>query len=84
MIKLGGEPGGDAKVLDVQHQDPRRLHIRDACDFPNVHAQKIEYFFESHNSFEAGRFVKFEGLDDAAAANRTLQGSSAGLETNGH
>ena len=73
VLNMSDEAGSDAKVICVQHKDPRWAHIQDIDDVPERERAAIEHFFARYKDLEPGKFVKIEGWGDAAEAERIVQ-----------
>ncbi|AAT89846.1 inorganic pyrophosphatase [Leifsonia xyli subsp. xyli] len=84
VLKMSDEAGGDAKIIAVQHKDPRWQHIQDVNDIPEYTRKEIEHFFARYKDLEPGKFVTIEGWGDAAEAEKIVQAGFANLEAQGH
>jgi inorganic pyrophosphatase len=70
VLKMTDESGIDAKILAVpiDKLTPRYKNIQSPNDLgPDLLAQ-IEHFFQHYKDLEAGKWVKTNGWEDAAAA----------------
>ena len=74
MFRMTDEKGGDDKVLCVPC-DPRFDDIQDVHDVPDWDLDEIKHFFERYKDLEPGKWVKAEGWEDRAAAERELEAS---------
>lgn len=84
VLNMSDEAGGDAKVIAVQHKDPRWMHIQDVNDIPEYTRKEIEHFFARYKDLEPGKFVKVEDWGSAADADRMIQEAIERLKTEGH
>ena len=62
VLNMEDEAGGDAK--DVE-------------DLPELLRNQIQHFFENYKDLEAGKWVKVQGWDNAAAARKAIEASIA-------
>ena len=72
VFNMTDEAGGDAKVLCVP-TDKRYDHIKSLADVPEQLKAEIQHFFERYKDLEPGKWVKGEGWDDIAAAEKMVQ-----------
>lgn len=84
VLNMSDEAGSDAKVVCVQHKDPRWQHIQDLADVPEQSRNEIEHFFTRYKELEPGKFVTIEGWGDAAEAERIVQAGIRKLADEGH
>ncbi|AGW40569.1 inorganic pyrophosphatase [Leifsonia xyli subsp. cynodontis DSM 46306] len=84
VLKMSDEAGGDAKIIAVQHKDPRWQRIQDVNDIPEYTRKEIEHFFARYKDLEPGKFVTIEGWGDAAEAEEIVLAGFANLEAQGH
>lgn len=84
VLNMSDEAGGDAKIIAVQHKDPRWLHIQDVNDIPEQTRKEIEHFFARYKDLEPGKFVNIEGWGDAAEAEKIIEAGFAKLAAEGH
>ena len=84
VLNMSDEAGSDAKVVCVQHKDPRWQHIQDIGDVPEQSRNEIEHFFRRYKDLEPGKFVNIEGWGDAAEAERVVQAGIQKLADEGH
>ncbi|MCW9698817.1 MULTISPECIES: inorganic diphosphatase [unclassified Avibacterium] len=74
VLKMTDESGQDAKVIAVPHTKLSKEydHIKDVGDLPALLKAQIQHFFESYKALEAGKWVKVDGWEDAAAARKEI------------
>ena len=72
VFNMTDEAGGDAKVLCVP-TDKRYDHIKSLADVPEQLKAEIQHFFERYKDLEPGKWVKGEGWEDLAAAEKMVQ-----------
>ena len=77
------EAGGDAKVLCVP-TDKRYDHIKSLADVPEQLKAEIQHFFERYKDLEPGKWVKGEGWEDLAAAEKMVQEAIDRFAAEGH
>ncbi len=77
VLNMTDDAGGDAKVLAVQAKDPRWDHLQDIGDVPEFTLKEIEHFFTHYKDLEPGKWVKIEGWEDRAAAEKVIEASYA-------
>ena len=77
------EARGDAKVLCVP-TDKRYDHIKSLADVPEQLKAEIQHFFERYKDLEPGKWVKGEGWDDIAAAEKMVQEAIDRFAAEGH
>jgi inorganic pyrophosphatase len=77
VLKMSDESGEDAKVIAVPHEKLSKEynHIQDVNDLPELLKAQITHFFERYKDLEAGKWVKVEGWEDAAAAREEIKTS---------
>lgn len=83
VLNMSDEAGSDAKVVCVQHKDPRWQHIQDITDVPEQQRAEIEHFFMRYKDLEPNKWVKVEGWGDVAEAERIVQDGLAKLAAAG-
>ncbi|MCW4458841.1 inorganic diphosphatase [Microbacterium sp. MPKO10] len=83
VLNMSDEAGSDAKVVCVQHKDPRWQHIQDITDVPEQQRAEIEHFFMRYKDLEPNKWVKVEGWGDVAEAERIVQDGLAKLAAEG-
>lgn len=84
VLNMSDEAGGDAKVIAVQHKDPRWQHIQDVNDIPEFTRSEIEHFFKHYKDLEPGKFMTIEGWGNAAQAEQIIQEAFERLAAQGH
>ncbi|QPZ37629.1 inorganic diphosphatase [Paramicrobacterium chengjingii] len=85
VLNMSDEAGSDAKVVCVQHKDPRWQHIQDITDVPQHQRDEIEHFFKRYKDLEPNKWVTVDGWGDVAEAERIVQDGFAKLsEQGGH
>ncbi|WP_167132089.1 inorganic diphosphatase [Paramicrobacterium chengjingii] len=85
VLNMSDEAGSDAKVVCVQHKDPRWQHIQDITDVPQHQRDEIEHFFKRYKDLEPNKWVTVDGWGDVAEAERIVQDGFAKLsEQSGH
>ncbi|MGF1700703.1 inorganic diphosphatase [Photobacterium makurazakiensis] len=74
VLKMSDESGEDAKVVAVPHSKLSKEydHINDVDDLPELLKAQITHFFERYKELEAGKWVKVDGWEDAAAAKEEI------------
>lgn len=74
VLKMTDESGEDAKVVAVPHSKLTKEydHIQDVNDLPALLKAQITQFFERYKELEAGKWVKVDGWEDAAAARAEI------------
>ncbi|ELR63218.1 Inorganic pyrophosphatase [Photobacterium marinum] len=74
VLKMSDESGEDAKVVAVPHSKLSKEydHIQDVGDLPDLLKAQITHFFERYKELEAGKWVKVEGWENAAAAKEEI------------
>lgn len=77
VLKMTDESGEDAKVVAVPHSKLTKEydHIQDVQDLPELLKAQITHFFERYKELEAGKWVKVDGWEDAAAAKAEILSS---------
>lgn len=77
VLKMTDESGEDAKVVAVPHSKLTKEydHIQDVNDLPQLLKAQITHFFERYKELEAGKWVKVDGWEDAAAAKEEIMES---------
>ncbi|MAA67133.1 MAG: inorganic diphosphatase [Alteromonadaceae bacterium] len=79
VLNMEDEAGGDAKLVAVPHDKvtPQYKDIQDVEDLPELLRNQIQHFFENYKDLEAGKWVKVQGWDNAAAARKAIEASIA-------
>lgn len=74
VLKMSDESGEDAKVVAVPHSKLSKEydHILDVGDLSDLLKAQITHFFERYKELEAGKWVKVEGWENAAAAKEEI------------
>ena len=83
VFNMTDEAGGDAKVRCVP-TDKRYDHIKSLADVPEQLKAEIQHFFERYKDLEPGKWVKGEGWDDIAAAEKMVQEAIDRFAAEGH
>ena len=83
VFNMTDEAGGDAKVLCVP-TDKRYDHIKSLADVSEQLKAEIQHFFERYKDLEPGKWVKGEGWDDLAAAEKMVQEAIDRFAAEGH
>jgi inorganic pyrophosphatase len=83
VFNMTDDGGSDAKVIAVQTKDPRWSHIQDLEDIPEFTKKEIEHFFEHYKDLEPGKWVKLEGWQGRAEAEKIVEEGIARFGT-GH
>ncbi len=78
VLNMADESGEDAKIVAVPHHtvSSEYDHIQDVADLPDLLKAQIQQFFERYKELEAGKWVKVEGWDNAAAAKAEILSSA--------
>jgi len=85
VLNMTDEAGSDAKVVCVQHKDPRWSHIQDITDVPEQTRKELEHFFARYKDLEPNKWVTIEGWGDAAEAEAIVEAGIVKLrEEGGH
>jgi inorganic pyrophosphatase len=82
VLNMSDDGGGDAKILAVQHKDPRWLHLQELEDVSEFTRKEIEHFFTHYKDLEPGKWVKIEGWGGRAEAERIIAESYAAYVPN--
>lgn len=79
VLNMEDEAGGDAKLVAVPHDKLTKAYtdVQDINDVPQMLRDQIQHFFENYKTLEAGKWVKVQGWDDAAAARKAIEKSVA-------
>jgi inorganic pyrophosphatase len=72
VFNMTDDGGSDAKVIAVPAKDPRWEWLQDLADIPEYTKKEIEHFFEHYKDLEPGKWVKTEGWEGAAAAEKVV------------
>ena len=70
--------------LDRVPTDKRYDHIKSLADVPEQLKAEIQHFFERYKDLEPGKWVKGEGWDDIAAAEKMVQEAIDRFAAEGH
>jgi inorganic pyrophosphatase len=73
VFNMTDDGGSDAKVIAVPEKDPRWAHIQDIDDIPEYTKKEIEHFFEHYKDLEPGKWVKTEGWQGRAEAEKVVE-----------
>jgi inorganic pyrophosphatase len=79
VFNMTDDGGSDAKVIAVLEKDPRWAHIQDIDDIPEYTKKEIEHFFEHYKDLEPGKWVKTEGWQGRAEAEKIVEEGIARL-----
>ncbi|MDY3048789.1 MAG: inorganic diphosphatase [Rothia sp. (in: high G+C Gram-positive bacteria)] len=71
VFRMTDEAGGDDKVLCVP-ADKRYDHIQEISDVADQLKEEIKHFFERYKDLEPGKWVKGEGWEDRAFAEKLV------------
>lgn len=76
LLAMRDEKGPDAKVLAVPIEKLCGLYrnVTKPEDLPDMLLAQIRHFFEHYKDLEPGKWVKVEGWEGAAAAEREIVG----------
>ncbi|WP_111493962.1 MULTISPECIES: inorganic diphosphatase [Marinobacter] len=79
VLNMEDEAGGDAKLVAVPHDKVTKQYadVQDVEDIPQLLKDQIQHFFENYKDLEAGKWVKVQGWDNAAAARAAVDASVA-------
>jgi inorganic pyrophosphatase len=77
MLVMEDDSGVDEKVLCVPHKDPRWSHIQDLNDVPEQTKNEIQHFFERYKDLEPGKWVKIQGWQGKAEAEKVIAAAYA-------
>lgn len=79
MLKMTDEAGVDAKLLAVPTTKLIKMYqsVESYKDLPQHLLLSLEHFFTHYKDLEAGKWVKVDGWDDAAAARQEILNSVA-------
>ena len=83
VLNMTDEAGSDAKVVCVQHKDPRWSHIQDITDVPEQTRKELEHFFARYKDLEPNKWVTIEGWGDAAEAEAIVEAGIVKLREEG-
>jgi len=74
VLNMEDEAGGDAKLVAVPHDKLTTAYanVQDVTDLPELLRNQIHHFFENYKALEAGKWVKIQGWDNAAAAKKAI------------
>jgi inorganic pyrophosphatase len=84
VLNMTDEAGSDAKVVCVQHKDPRWSHIQDITDVPEQTRKELEHFFARYKDLEPNKWVTIEGWGDAAEAEAIVEAGIVKLREEGN
>ena len=79
VFNMTDDGGSDAKVIAVLEKDKRWQHIQDIDDIPEFTKKEIEHFFEHYKDLEPGKWVKTEGWQGRAEAEKIVEEGIARL-----
>jgi inorganic pyrophosphatase len=79
VFNMTDDGGSDAKVIAVLEKDKRWEHIQDIDDIPEFTKKEIEHFFEHYKDLEPGKWVKTEGWQGRAEAEKIVEEGIARL-----
>lgn len=83
VFNMTDDGGSDAKVIAVLEKDVRWSHIQDIDDIPEFTKKEIEHFFEHYKDLEPNKWVKTEGWQGRAEAEKIVEDGIARF-TSGH
>jgi inorganic pyrophosphatase len=83
VFNMTDDGGSDAKVIAVLEKDVRWSHIQDIDDIPEFTKKEIEHFFEHYKDLEPNKWVKTEGWQGRAEAEKIVKEGIARF-TSGH
>ncbi len=83
VFNMTDDGGSDAKVIAVLEKDVRWSHIQDIDDIPEFTKKEIEHFFEHYKDLEPNKWVKTEGWQGRAEAEKIVEEGIARF-TSGH
>ncbi len=74
LLRMTDEGGQDAKFLAVPHEKLSPLYkaVQKPEDFPALILDQIKHFFEHYKDLEPGKWVKVEGWEGLAAAEKEI------------
>lgn len=77
ILRMTDESGVDAKILavPVNKLSPRYSHVQKPADLGEDLLATIAHFFGHYKDLEAGKWVKLDGWQDAAAAKAEILSS---------
>ncbi len=83
MLKMTDESGVDTKIIAVPHDKltPLYKEVQDIADVPQLLKAQIKHFFEHYKDLEVGKWVKVDGFDNRAAAEKEILKSVERLKT---
>lgn len=73
VFNMTDDGGSDAKVIGVLEKDVRWSHIQDIDDIPEFTKKEIEHFFEHYKDLEPNKWVKTEGWQGRAEAEKIVE-----------
>jgi inorganic pyrophosphatase len=75
VLVMSDEGGADEKVIAVPSARLTRRYekVLEYTDLPQITLDQISHFFERYKDLEAGKWVKLERWDGAAAARAMIQ-----------
>ena len=79
VFNMTDDGGSDAKVIAVLEKDKRWEHIQDIGDIPEFTKKEIEHFFEHYKDLEPSKWVKTEGWQGRAEAEKIVEEGIARL-----
>lgn len=83
VFRMTDEAGGDDKVLCVP-SDKRYDHIQDLEDISDQLKAEIQHFFERYKDLEPGKWVKGEGWEKKAFAEKLVTEAQERFAAEGH
>ncbi len=82
VLQMSDESGKDAKLLAVPHEKLTVLYkdVKEIEDLPELLIKQIQHFFENYKDLEAGKWVKVDAWENAAAAKTEIEKSIAAAQ----
>ena len=77
VLKMDDEAGGDEKIIAVPSPKltKRYINVTSYSQLPQITLEQIQHFFEHYKDLEPGKWVKCEGWEGKATAERLLMES---------
>ena len=74
VLMMEDDKGQDEKILAVPHHTLTRYYEKVDCytDLPDILVERIVHFFEHYKDLEPNKWVKVEGLQNAARARELI------------
>lgn len=74
VLMMEDDKGQDEKILAVPHVALTRYYEKIDCytDLPDILVERIVHFFQHYKDLEPNKWVKVEGLQDAARARELI------------